>query len=132
MKLLILGLFISFSAFAGMFTQKGSIDEFMWAPDKYTTGFEYNIVYYIPKSLKTTKNAKTLVFLHGGGSSTMTRAGSLGVTKRYVENLKSIADELGFVLVAPSGSGLNWGAHTRTMVRDLAGLIRDKLTSGHY
>lgn len=118
---------LSSSAFAGLFTQKGKVDKFQWAPEYYTTGFKYDVFYYIPKKLKKTKNANSIIFLHGGGQSTMTRAGSARVAKMYIEDLKSISEKLGFVIVAPSGSGLNWGGHMRGMLRDLAKLMRVKL-----
>lgn len=125
---ILLSIFIlSANSFAGMFTKRGVVDQFQWNPDYYTTGFKYDVLYYIPQKLKQTANAKSLIFLHGGGQSTMTRAGSLSVAKMYINDLKSLADELGFVLVAPSGSGLNWGGHMRGMLRELAKLMRVKL-----
>jgi Poly(3-hydroxybutyrate) depolymerase len=114
---------VSSSSFAGVFTQKGSVDQFQWTPDYYTTGFKYDVFYYIPKKLKQTKDANSLIFLHGGGQSTMTRAGSARVAKSYIDDLKSIADQLGFIIVAPSGSGLNWGGHMRGMLPELAKLM---------
>lgn len=127
--LLILSFVITFSSnsFAGVFTKKGAVDQFQWTPEYYTTGFKYDVFYYIPKKLKQTINANSLIFLHGGGQSTMTREGSARVAKMYIDDLKSIADELGFVIVAPSGSGLNWGGHMRGMLRNLAKLMRVKL-----
>lgn len=127
--LLILSLVVTFcaSSFAGVFTKKGIVDQFQWTPEYYTTGFKYDVFYYIPKELKQTINANSLIFLHGGGQSTMTREGSSRVAKMYIEDLKSIADELGFIIVAPSGSGLNWGGHMRGMLRNLAKLMRLKL-----
>lgn len=126
---LVLLLVIAFSAssFAGVFTKKGVVDQFQWTPDYYTTGFKYDVLYYIPKKLKKTDHANSLIFLHGGGQSTMTRSGSFRVAKMYIDDLKSIAEQMGFVLVAPSGSGLNWGGHMRGMLPSLAKLMRTKL-----
>lgn len=109
-----------------LFNQFGVEADFKWAPQEYNvTGFKYDILYYIPK--KQRKYEKVLIFMHGGGQSTMTRSGSYRVAKSYLTDLKKLANKLNFVLVAPSGSGLNWGGHTRGMIRDLAKLIRQEL-----
>jgi hypothetical protein len=112
---------------AGIFSEKGVVDSFQWSPERYTTGFKYDVLYYIPKKLQSTHNARSLVFMHGGGQSTMTRSGSFSVAKTYIDDLKTLAEELGFIIVAPSGSGLNWGGHTRVMIRDLANFMKEKL-----
>lgn len=127
--LLVLSLLLTISTttFAGVFTKKGTVDKFQFTPEYYTTGFKYDVYYYIPKKLKDTKNAKSLIFLHGGGQSTMSRSGSARVAKMYIDDLKTIADKLGFVIVSPSGSGLNWGGHMRGMLPELAKLMRQKL-----
>jgi polyhydroxybutyrate depolymerase len=51
---------------------------------------------YIPESLDTTKPAPLVFFLHGGG-------GSMNQAKSY--DLQDKADEAGFVLVLPNGTG---------------------------
>lgn len=80
---------------------------------------DYDVYYYVPKSLEGKKNIKSLFFLHGGGQSTMTRSGSRQVTKMYIEDLKSVADKLQVALICPSGSAQNWGGHLVDMLRDL-------------
>jgi polyhydroxybutyrate depolymerase len=77
-------------------------------PDQFTTepGFhELSVkttdatrpfLLYIPKSLDTTKPAPLVFFLHGGG-------GSMKQAKSY--NLQDKAEEAGFVLVLPNGTG---------------------------
>lgn len=107
-----------------IFSQRGVVSSIQWAPENYTTGFKFDIFYYIPATLTDTTNAKSMIFLHGGGQSTMTREGSARVARSYIEDLKTIADQLGLVLIAPSASGLNWSGQTRTMMRDLAKLVR--------
>jgi hypothetical protein len=42
-------------------------------------------------------------------------------------DLKRMADELGIVVVLPSANGLNWGGHTRGLLRDLARMMRKEL-----
>ncbi len=45
----------------------------------------------------------------------------------YSEDMIKIADELGIVLVMPSGSGINWGSHLLNYLRDLNATIRAEL-----
>jgi hypothetical protein len=125
-KLLLLVWLLSLSVFAGEFDRIGMVDQFRWAPPQYTTGFEYDVFYYIPQGMQK-EDARSMVFMHGGGSSTMTREGSARVAKMYINDLKTIADQMKFIIVAPSGSGLNWGGHTRVMIRELATFMRTKL-----
>jgi hypothetical protein len=80
---------------------------------------DYDILYYVPAKLKGKKNIKALIFLHGGGQSTMTRSGSLKVAKSYINDLKTMADQLNVALICPSGSSQNWGGHMIDMLRDL-------------
>jgi acetyl esterase/lipase len=96
-------------------------------PPTSLVDFKYDLVYYLPKSLKAKKNYKTLVFLHGGGSSTRTRAGSLNVINAYFRDLKQMADELGFALIMPSGSGLNWGGQMISMLKDINLVLKQEL-----
>lgn len=120
-------LLLSLQLFAGVFDKVGVVDQFQWAPDQYTTGFKYDVYYYIPQNFDAVKN-QSMIFMHGGGSSTMTREGSARVAKMYIDDLKALADQLNFIIVSPSGSGLNWGGHTRVMIRDLAKFMRSKLS----
>src|SRR5690606_33615734 len=122
MKHLFLLLIVSFTlpSWALELTQYGNISSEQWAPANYPQDFKYDVLYYQPQSLKGKKNSKVLVFLHGGGASTVTRAGALSVSSSYISNLKSIADNLGFTLIVPSSSSLNWGGHTRVMLEALA------------
>ena len=109
-----------------VFTKKGALTKVKWAPTEYPNNWKYDIFYYIPANLKT-ENAKTMVFLHGGGSSTMSRSGSERVVKMYAPDMMKIADALGLVLIMPSGSGLNWGGHGMTMLRRLSTLAKKDL-----
>jgi acetyl esterase/lipase len=109
------------------FDTVGSVKSFSWAPSRYQNDFRYDIFYYIPESLKDEKNVPALIFNHGGGSSTMNREGSIKAVNLYINNLKRLADELKIIVVLPSANGLNWGGHTRGLVRDLARLIRKDL-----
>ncbi len=130
-------LFLSFATlphtFAGIikdstfFDTVGSIKSFSWAPSRYQSDFRYDVFYYIPESLKDEQNVPALIFNHGGGSSTMNREGSIRAVNLYINDLKRLADELKIVVVLPSANGLNWGGHTRGLVRDLARLIRKDL-----
>lgn len=133
--LLILFLSLSFQAFAGVikdtarhFEIIGTPVSFQWVPERYETIFKYDVLYYIPEKIKDSENVKTLLFMHGGGASTMTRAGSLNVAQSYLKStLIPLADELGIAVIVPSASGLNWGGHTVGMIRDLNNLIRTEL-----
>lgn len=126
-RLLLLLVIVSSSLFAGQFDRIGVVDKFQWAPPTYTTGFKYDVFYYIPHGMGKANN-RSMIFMHGGGSSTMTREGSARVAKMYIDDLKRLADKMKFIIVAPSGSGLNWGGHTRVMIRELAVFMREQLT----
>lgn len=132
MKLILsLALFILLStqalAASLIFNKVGMIDKFQWAPPQYTTGFKYDIFYYIPTTVNLSAKNKAIVFMHGGGSSTMTREGSANVVQGYLKNLVTLANQQNAILVMPSGSGLNWGGHTRGLIREIAKLIRTEL-----
>jgi len=109
------------------FDTYGSVQTIKYKPVNSPLSFLYDVQYYIPAKLKGKTNLNTLVFLHGGGASTMTRAGSLRVTQMYMDDLKSIADNLGIVLVLPSGSGNNWGGHMLSFLRSLNETLRSDL-----
>lgn len=136
---LILFLSLSATAFAGVFgpganhfQSTGRVASFQWAPERYQNAFRYDVLYYIPDSIKELENVKTLIFMHGGGSSTMTREGSLKVATQYMRSdMVRLANELQMVVVVPSASGLNWGGHTVGMIRDLNHLIRKELNVDH-
>lgn len=136
--LLILFLSLSVQAFAGVinehaayFKTVGGVDSFQWAPARYKSDFKYDVMYYIPERLKDEDNVKTLIFMHGGGSSTMTREGSLNTVKIYMPDMIRLANETNTVVVVPSASGLNWGGHTVGMIRDLNQLIRKEIKVNH-
>lgn len=105
----------------------GSVDSFSWAPERYQNDFRYDIFYYIPESLRASSQVGALIFTHGGGSSTLDRAGSIRAVGLYMADLKRMADELGIVVVLPSANGLNWGGHTRGLMRDLGRMMRKEL-----
>ncbi len=109
------------------FDTVGSVDSFSWAPERYKNDFRYDIFYYIPKSIETSSNVGALIFTHGGGGSTMNRQGSINTVNMYMPDLKRMADELGIVVVLPSANGLNWGGHTRGLMRDLGRMIKKDL-----
>lgn len=137
--LLILFLSLTATAFAGVlgpqashFKATGQVDTFQWAPERYQSAFRYDVLYYIPDSIKDLENVKTLIFMHGGGSSTVTREGSLKVATSYMNpDMVRIANDLQMVVVVPSASGLNWGGHTIGMIRDLNHLMRKELSVDH-
>ena len=112
---------------SNLFGKYGSVTHVMFRPVGSPLDFKYDVLYYIPESLKGKKNLKTLIFLHGGGSSTQTRSGSLNVARSYMNNLKDVADSLGVVLVAPSGSSINWGGHIHSYLRSLTRRLRVEL-----
>lgn len=109
------------------FKTTGAVSSFQWAPERYQNSFRYDIFYYIPEKLKDSANVGSLIFMHGGGGSTMTRAGSISTVNMYMGDLKKLADELGIVVVLPSANGLNWGGHTRGLLKELARLMRKDL-----
>lgn len=112
------------------FKTVGKLDSFQWSPPTYTTGFKYDIFYYIPKSVaqNPSKLTKSMMFMHGGGSSTMTREGAIYTVKMYAPDFMKIAEDQNMILVLPSTNGLNWGGHTRVLLRELAKLMRQELT----
>jgi len=109
------------------FKDIGKISSFSWAPARYQNDFRYDIFYYIPESLREKNHVNSLIFMHGGGGSTLTRSGSIAAVKLYIEDFKKIADALGIIVVLPSTNGLNWGGHTRGILRNLAELMRTNL-----
>jgi S-formylglutathione hydrolase FrmB len=114
-------------AYSDFLTETGVLSWSKWAPAFYTTGFYYDVAYYIPQSLNLNEPQKVLVFLHGGGSSTVTREGAITAVNKYTKDMMKLADELGLVVVFPSSSGLNWGDHMRAMLKDLNREIRKNL-----
>ncbi len=128
-----LWLCLSFSALAdpgipsAYFDTVGAVDSFQWAPERYEKSFEYDIFYYIPATINPLDKVGALIFNHGGGSSTMDRDGSIKTVNLYMPDLKRMADELGIIVVLPSANGLNWGGHTRGLLRDLGRLMRKEL-----
>lgn len=136
--LLILFLSLSVQAFASVINENavyfktiGTSSSFKWAPASYNSDFKYDVMYYIPESLRDAKEVKTLIFMHGGGSSTLTREGSLEVAKRYVGDMLNLARKTQSIVVIPSASGLNWGGHTIGMIRELNQLMRKELNVDH-
>jgi hypothetical protein len=123
----ILFFLMSLSLSAQTFQKFGSVEEVKYRPINSPLAFQYDVIYYIPAKLKGKQNLKSLVFLHGGGRSTSDRAGSMRVTRMYFDNLKKLADDLGVVMVAPSGSGLNWGAHMFAYLEDLTETLKKDL-----
>jgi hypothetical protein len=129
----IFGVCLSFNSSADIIKDKthfdtlGAIDSFSWAPARYENDFRYDVFYYIPASLQNKSQVGALIFNHGGGSSTMTREGSIRAVGLYINDLKRMADELGIVVVLPSANGLNWGGHTRGLLRDLGRMMRKEL-----
>lgn len=135
---LILFLSLTLQAFAGVINEHathfkaiGSVASFQWAPQRYQSDFKYDVLYYIPESLKDAKDVKTMIFMHGGGQSTLTREGSLKTVQLYMQDMVKLAYETQTVIVVPSASGLNWGGHTVGMIRDLNHLIRKELDVDH-
>lgn len=115
-----LSLCLSFSAQALDLNQYGVVAEEKWTPKTYINDFKYDVLYYQPEVLRTQEKRPALVFMHGGGSSTITREGAYNVSKSYINGLKRLADELKFTLIVPSSSSLNWGGHTRPMLEALS------------
>lgn len=126
--ILFLVLITNLSFAAEHFSKVGELASFQWSLPRYQNkDFFYDVFYYIPATLAKTKNAPAIIFMHGGGDSTLTREGAIKTVHRYTPDLIKLADELQFVLVVPSSNGLNWGGHTRGFIRDLAGLVRKEL-----
>lgn len=109
------------------FDEIGKVDSFRWAPERYENDFKYDIFYYVPKTLARKSMVGALIFTHGGGGSTMDRQGSINAVNLYMGDLKRMADELGIVVVLPSANGLNWGGHTRGLMKELGRLMRKEL-----
>lgn len=109
------------------FSKIGEVASFQWAPQRYESEFRYDIFYYIPKALENSQQVPALIFNHGGGSSTLTREGSIATVNKYLPKMIEIAENLGIVLILPSANGLNWGGHTRGLMRELAELMKNHL-----
>lgn len=109
------------------FIKSGKLSSFKYKPMNSPLSFEYDVFYYIPRALRNAKNLKVLTFLHGGGPSTLTRRGSNQTIKDYASDLIQMAIDQKFVLVLPSGSGLNWGSHTLNYLRQLNISIKKEL-----
>lgn len=109
------------------FKKVGEFTSFPLKLDRYKYNFIYDIFYYIPHTLKNSTNAKSLIFLHGGGDSSATRWGAINEIDKARGNLVRLAEIHGFILVMPSSNGLQWSGHTRGLLRDLATLMRKEL-----
>ena len=110
-----------------IFKKIGEFAKIDFKPQNSKANFIYDVYYYIPKNISTKTNLNTLVFMHGGGASTSDRAGSTRVINMYKNDLMTLADTLGFILVMPSGSGQNWGGHLLSYFKDLNEVIRKDL-----
>lgn len=115
------------SVHAKTFTKIGEVAKASFRPQSSPIDFEYDVLYYVPEKLRGQTNLNALVFLHGGGQSTSTRSSSWRIVEMYSDDMIKIADELGIVLVMPSGSGINWGSHLLNYLRDLNATIRAEL-----
>ena len=110
-----------------LFKKFGSVQKFEWVPTGYQAGFVYDIHYYIPTSIQKTTNSPALVFMHGGGESTLTRDGSNKAVNIYVKEVIAAAEKYKFIAVLPSSNGLNWGGHTQRLMTEMATLLRAHL-----
>ena len=110
-----------------LFKKFGSIQNFDWVPTGYQAGFVYDIYYYIPTSIKNTQTSPALVFMHGGGKSTLNRDGSNKAVNKYIKEVVAAAEKYKFIAILPSSNGLNWGGHTQRILAELATLIRAHL-----
>lgn len=110
-----------------LFKKFGSIQKFDWVPTGYQADFVYDIYYYIPTSIQNTKNSPALVFMHGGGESTLTRDGANKAVNIYVKEVVAAAEKYKFIAVLPASNGLNWGGHTQRVLTELATLLRAHL-----
>lgn len=110
-----------------LFKKLGETDKFEWVPSGYQQGFVYDIYYYIPSSIKNTKNSPALVFMHGGGQSTLTREGANRAVNLYIKDVIAASEKYKFIAVLPSSNGLNWGGHTERLMVELSKLMRANL-----
>jgi hypothetical protein len=110
-----------------VFNKFGSVEKFEWVPTGYSKDFVYDIYYYIPTSIQNSKNSPALVFMHGGGASTMDRLGSNKAVNIYIKEVIAAAEKYKFIAILPSANGLNWGGHTQRIVAELAQLLRAHL-----
>ncbi len=110
-----------------IFKTFGQLSHIKFRPENSPLDFQYDVLYYIPQKLRGKKNLKTLVFLHGGGESTKTRYRSFKVALDYARDLIPLAKKLNFVLILPSGSGLNWSSHLINYMRDLNIKLKEEI-----
>ncbi len=101
---------------------------------KDSPDFRYDVGYYVPSEIPNTKRP-VFISLHGGGLSTLTRQGSLEMAQSHMAYSKFQADKFQAFLITPSGSALNWGAHTTgylkcliEKIRKLPGVDPDQIT----
>lgn len=105
----------------------GRIDQFEWAPADYQNGFVYDVYYYIPADIVEKKDNPILIFMHGGGQSTVDRVGANKVVKVYLPEVIAAANKYKFVAIIPATNGLQWGGHTQTVLNALADLTKTHL-----
>lgn len=80
-----------------------------------TDGIPRTILYYFPWSIGNVARGnfpqKTLVFLHGGGSTTATDEGATKVARKYISDFTAYAEDEQIILLFPTTS-FGWNAHT--------------------
>ncbi len=111
----------------GVFNEFGSVQKFEWVPTGYSKDFVYDIYYYIPTSIQNSNNSPALVFMHGGGASTINREGSNKAVNIYMKEVVAAAEKYKFIAILPSANGLNWSGHTQRILGELAQLLREHL-----
>jgi predicted esterase len=107
-----------------LFKVKGAVSSFKYQATSYAG--EHEIIYYIPQNLDLSKPQRLMILLHGGGASTSTYATAANVARSYVSMEKSIADQMGFIVVAPS-SQYGWGYVVRVLVNEMLELAKKEL-----
>jgi hypothetical protein len=91
---------------------------------------DHSIIYYLPTSIAHAAPGtvfKTIVFLHGGGDSTMNRDGAVHEARNYLDSkIKSYAEKNQVILILPA-SPYGWPIHTSFFLRELVPYLKSQL-----
>jgi hypothetical protein len=96
----------------------------------------HDLLYYIPDSVDLTKPTSVVVYLHGGNSN-MTQERATGTADTLFwgtvdglfskkSGIKSIAEDLGFIVVMPTTTK-GWNEYTPAYMEDVLKMIRKEL-----
>ena len=110
------------------YSVQGSVGMFKYTSPNDKT--PRTIVYYLPKSIANphdlNSKQKTLVFLHGGGASTMSDQGATDVAKMYIQDFINYSEEKKVLLIFPTSS-FGWNNPTSHFLRNFLKFSKAKI-----